>query len=418
MTRIALVFASAVAALLLSSLVLFASPALARPPKATTKVKRNKGWRRRAQDWQEAKESTTTIVTNPSTLGKGKGKGKEVVYTAEDEDGRTTFVIDCTERTFRKAGDKEKMGVLKGGVGGKGKGKASASTVSGATEAEEDTKTIPTNICDDVDLDGSSGAGAGSGAGVNGGNVDFDGNYPPLDVGQLVEQAQGGLYACARIAAQNAPTTDESENVVVTLDVIHEVEPNVADGGSETILKLMRADLQDEVAPVIADCISGNGGIKPSGSSINNLSGGGTGSMYGNDTLVTNVEFDDLSGSTAGLSMALCIHSLFSVLLRNVLTVWVLRSSVGCSEGYQNESSTYGGICMLTTIPVTLYYEGNDTSDFQDRVQTAIDGHRWDVPGLIMTSTVHRGSDNSFTAVEGQEAQEDDTIGPAGAHLT
>ena len=89
--------------------------------------------------------------------------------------------------------------------------------------------------------------------------------------------------------------------------------------------------------------------------------------------------------------------------------------NVGCSEAYQKEATTYSGICLLTTVPVVLYYDGGDeTSDFEERVQAAIDAHRWNVPGLIMTSTVHRDPDAAVSAIETQQNQENDKIGPAG----
>jgi hypothetical protein len=115
------------------------------------------------------------------------------------------------------------------------------------------------------------------------GVVDTENSYPEFGI-------IGGLYGCEEIAAGNAPTTEAKERVSVTLDVIHEIQQNVADNGSQSILKLMRADLQDKLAPVIADCIAGDGVISSSGS----------GSGNGSATLITNVNFTRLSGDAAG----------------------------------------------------------------------------------------------------------------------
>lgn len=411
--------------------------------KATTKGERRKGtrkqgWRRRAQDYQQAKKAT--FVANPSSLaGKGgNGKGNQITYTSEDGNGRTTFMIKCDEETyvarkFSESGN-EKAPLKAGDLArkaGKGKGKGGVGA-SGTAEARDVYGSEFSDICDeyaasgagnadadgdaDGNMNGMTGGGWQSG---NGGSADSgggfgDGNgvvvtpgsggdgYPEYDTetGQ-VENANGmelGLHACETIGVGGGPTTDSSEKVEVTLDVVHQIEANANDGGSDAILSLMRADLQENVAPVIADCITDTGAISASGSDLGVIEGSsgnggfgssGSGSYVGydeNSTLITNAHFGALGGT-----------------------------ELGCDQYdnyFQPTDTEYK--CMLTSIPVDLYYDGTDTSDFEERVQTAIDRHKWNVPGLMMTSTVHTDSGGSITAIEGNEAQEDDRIGAGG----
>lgn len=97
----------------------------------------------------------------------------------------------------------------------------------------------------------------------------------------------------------------------------------------------------------------------------------------------------------------------------NLLSVPII---LGCSAAHKAVAeNTEGGKCLQTTIPVVLYYEGDDTSGFEERVQDAIDDHNWNVPGVMQTFPVDRDDGAGITAIEGQQAQEDDdTIGPAG----
>jgi len=445
---------------LLLAVLLLASPCQAvhkaRRLKATTKGERRKGtrkqgWRRRAQDYQQAKE--TTFVTNPSSLaqnsvGKGKGKGNQVTHTAEDNDGRTTFMVKCdetymarkasgaNEKAPLKAADKARKG--KGGKGGLGASGVS-DPATDTTEAKAETGEGYSDICDEYAAGGDGSGGYGTdgeddgntsemtGGGWysgDGGSTDGDGGsgtaedgdvngvvvpgssgdgYPEYDTGSgQVEQANGeelGLHGCETIGVGEGPTTDSLEKVQVTVDVVHEIESNAGDGGSDGILRLMRADLQENVAPVIADCITDTGAISVSGSDLGVIEGGsgnggfassGSGSYVGyneDSTLITNVNFTELSGSELGC---------------------------GKYDTYFPTTDTEYK-CMLTTIPVDLYYDGTNTSDFEDKVMSAIDRHKWNVPGLMMTSTVRRGSSGgAITAIEADQAQADDKIGAGG----
>ena len=79
------------------------------------------------------------------------------------------------------------------------------------------------------------------------------------------------------------------------------------------------------------------------------------------------------------------------------------RRFAGCSDLAAPE----GGDCLKTIIPVTLYYDGDDTSTFERKVKDAIDAHEWNVPGLMQVGTVEL--DNSgVAAIAGQEAQAED----------
>ena len=62
---------------------------------------------------------------------------------------------------------------------------------------------------------------------------------------------------------------------------------------------------------------------------------------------------------------------------------------------------------------MVLYYEGNETGDFFERVQDAINNHQWNVPGLMKASN-DNGGGLSTSSIEANQAQENDSIGPAG----
>ena len=89
-------------------------------------------------------------------------------------------------------------------------------------------------------------------------------------------------------------------------------------------------------------------------------------------------------------------------------------SRSGCSSDYSSQAESLGGECIRVTIPVVLYYDGDDTSGYYERVEEGINNHEWNVPGLMQTSPVQ--SDTSgINAIEQQEAQDDDkALGPAG----
>lgn len=328
-------------------------------------------------------------------------------------------------RKFSGSGN-EKAPLKAGDLAGKaGKGKGKGGVASGTAEARDVDGTAFADICDeyaasgggdDGNMNGMTGGGwqSGDGGSGDGGGGFGDGNgvvvtpgsggdgYPEYDTetGQ-VENANGaelGLSACETIGVGGGPTTDSLEKVEVTLDVVHQVEANANDGGSDAILSLMRADLQENVAPVITDCITDTGAISVSGSDLGVIEGSdgsggfgssGSGSYVGydeNSTLITNANFGAFGGR-----------------------------DLGCDQYdnyFQPTDTEYK--CMLTSIPVDLYYDGSDTSDFEERVQTAIDRHKWNVPGLMMTSTVRTNNGGSITAIEANEAQEDDTIGAGG----
>jgi hypothetical protein len=86
---------------------------------------------------------------------------------------------------------------------------------------------------------------------------------------------------------------------------------------------------------------------------------------------------------------------------------------LGCSAEWEEEATSTGGACLNTIIPVELYYAGNDTDDFLLRLEDAINGHQWNVPGLVKASN-DNGGGLSVSSIEANQAQDDDTIGPAG----
>lgn len=267
----------------------------------STKGQRNKGWRRRAQNWASANESsqrgsvTSTIVTNPSTLG-GKGGGGTVVYDEEDDNGRTTFVVKCkhakalaAEETGVKAGEKiglDPKSVLK--TSGKAGGAAEAMPGIGVKAP----KTVPDDICDEAPIvDASTDGGDGTwndggdsesqtGSGTESGTGTDNGEYQPPGTSQPVSSSVSGPPPCVDIAAGAGPFGDNKIDYNVSLDVVKQ-----ADLPSEGIMRLMRADLQYNVAPVIADCTDG---------SETNSNGAG-------DTNITDVRFNELVEDTSGL---------------------------------------------------------------------------------------------------------------------
>ena len=87
----------------------------------------------------------------------------------------------------------------------------------------------------------------------------------------------------------------------------------------------------------------------------------------------------------------------------------------GCSDLVAPES----GDCLKTIIPVTLYYDGSDTSDFEQKVKDAIEDHEWNVPGLMQVGSVELDS-SGVAGIAAQEAQADDDsgIGVAGYMIT
>ena len=274
--------------------------------RSATKGQRKKGWRRRAEDWDSLQDRNhnggkSTIVTNPSTLGKGKGGDGTYVYNSEDDNGRTTFVIKCHEsRAYKKAmGDKV---VIDKGIDKKvgAKGDTDGANGESVEPKTPTTKVAPEDVCDEDYSDGSGGdAGGEPGGGwVSGGGGDSgtgDGGYePPMeeDTGgeYPVEDVSGtdgsetgvggeGMSACPQIAAGSGPARGNSVKYEVKLDVIKESELPTAG-----ILQLMKADLQFNVAPAIADCTESGGGYGTNG-----------------DTGINDVRFQDLSEDEGGM---------------------------------------------------------------------------------------------------------------------
>jgi hypothetical protein len=270
----------------------------------STKGERKKGWRRRAQNWASANESsqqgsvTSTIVTNPSTL-KGKGGGSTVVYDEEDDSGRTTFVVNCKQA---KALTSDEAGVKAGEIiAVKASGKAGGASEAASGSGVKAPKTVPNDICDEAvgddadtntddgdgtwndggDSESQTGSDAESGTGTD---SESEG-YPPPDNSQQVSGSVSGPPPCVDIAAGAGPFGDNKIDYNVSLEVVKQ-----ADLPSEGILRLMRADLQYNVAPVIADCTDG---------SETNSNGAG-------DTNITDVRFNELVEDTTGLCPVLC----------------------------------------------------------------------------------------------------------------
>lgn len=383
---------------------------------ATTRGQRKKQWRRRAEDYQAAQENTraatSTIVTNPSSLGKGKGKGGDptnIIHTEEDENGRTTFVVDCDEYATRKAAVQAGGTSNKIKMGGDVKEtkttttavKATESKTSGLVKASESKSTSESTS---VTKSGSSipeadayceeylnGEGTNSGGGwvseEGTGTEDTSNDYLPEGGSgtggtgdtSSVSGGNGGLASCDAIAAGNGPRSGDTNSVEVKIEVVK--ESSLADEG---IMGLMQADLQFHVAPEIADCTtdgdSTGAGSSSAGSSNAGSSTGGT--------LITDAVFGTLTEDTSG-----------------------------CSAEYSDLAITEGGDCLKTIIPVTLYYDGDDTSGFEQKVKDAIDGHQWNVPGLMQVSPVET-DDSNISAIGAQEAQaEDDTRIGAGGYM-
>jgi len=88
----------------------------------------------------------------------------------------------------------------------------------------------------------------------------------------------------------------------------------------------------------------------------------------------------------------------------------------GCSADYEQVATTEGGDCLKTIIPVTLYYDGDDTSGFEQKVVDAINDHSWNVPGLMQVSAVET-DDSVVAGVEGQQVAADDDSMAAGGYL-
>ena len=153
-----------------------------------------------------------------------------------------------------------------------------------------------------------------------GGDIVYEGDGEETydyDTGYVQNSNGDDLNGCAAVGAGTAPTDDDMEPVTVTIDVIHQIQDDAAFEGSTGILELMKADLQDHVAPKLADCYTGNGKISPSMSDQYTESDATY--VAGSQTYITNVEFDDLTGedtSTFWLSdvgMAPCLGILTSV---------------------------------------------------------------------------------------------------------
>ena len=267
---------------------------------ATTRGVRKKQWRRRNEDYLQAVENsraaTSTIVTNPSTLGKGKGKGgnpNEYIYTSEDENGRTTFVVKCSEyaaakKAAEQAADKKTGDVKMSEAKESGVTKASTGDTK-ATSSSKSNSNInmfrngPDEYCEDY-LNGVSGGDGGANedgaSGEGGSSNDNTGSYLPEDNTSGVSGGSGGLASCDAIAAGNGPRSGDIESVEVKLEVVKEQGLD-----NEGIMSLMQADLQFHVAPEIADCTTG-------GDSSSAGANGGT--------LITDVVFEDLQEDSSG----------------------------------------------------------------------------------------------------------------------
>ena len=288
--------------------------------RSATRGQRKKGWRRRAEDWASAQDRkhTHTIITNPSTLGKGKGAGGgQYAYNAEDDNGRTTFLIKCAEA---RAAKQAAYGDKKAGPGGKGSIKGPAGYDVGPAEevmAKESvvgkdavkaesyfgTKMGPDEVCDEYDegTDGGYGEGVvgGDGEGVVGGDGYGEGEYPTEDSWNQgldnlgVQNSLGGLASCEAIAAGDGPASGSSMTVEVELDVIKQ-----ADLPTEGITQLMQADLQYNVAPAIANCIGDGSNGFDDGSNDSTALGG-------TDTLITDAQFQAIGVNAAGMYLEL-----------------------------------------------------------------------------------------------------------------
>ena len=255
---------------------------------ATTRGVRKKQWRRRNEDFQSAAEnSRATIVTNPSTLGKGKGKGgnpNEYVYTSEDENGRTTFVVKCSEyaaakRAAEQAGEKKiKTGEVKASEA-KESGLTKTSAGDNKATSSSTLRNGPDEYCEEY-LNGVSGEGGSGDGDEDESSNDNTGSYLPEDNTSGVAGGSGGLASCDAIAAGNGPQSGDSESVEVKLEVVKEKGLD-----NEGIMSLMQADLQFHVAPEIADCTT---------------DGDSGGASSGGETLITNVVFEGLEEDSSG----------------------------------------------------------------------------------------------------------------------
>ena len=86
----------------------------------------------------------------------------------------------------------------------------------------------------------------------------------------------------------------------------------------------------------------------------------------------------------------------------------------GCSAEYSEDADELGGSCYKTVIPADVYYSGDDIAGIVARIQDAIDGHEWNVPGLMKVSPVDRDNGGVSAIQQNRSEEEDDKIGPAG----
>lgn len=286
--------------------------------RSVTRRERTRGWRRRrAQDemmpttrnnesgGNYVYQGPSTIVVNPATDTPGvKSKqGGPPDLDDPDDDGRTIFVITC------KDGVKK---TINGTI---------PPPLKGLDPANIAPKLAPSDVCDQnggVSSGGSGGNAGGSSSGSGGSNSGSGGSGSPAEsasgTGSNSSSSGSGsgngqnsvLASCEAIAAGNGPKDGQSIGYNTTLDII------ISDLPLTGILRLMRADLQYNVAPLIADC-AGSGGGSGSGSSAASGMGGAGGSASagnggagpgstssGSGTVVSNVEFGEVVEDNSG----------------------------------------------------------------------------------------------------------------------
>jgi len=273
--------------------------------------------------------------------------GSSIEYTGEGTNtdvGVGKLAVKGSQKHFNDESILEERNeeIGSGGKGGKGKSEYYDVGLSDrfqrdetSEEKEQDKEIVyDEDMCDEdldndyryEDIDNNNNAGTDDGTNTGTGDGTNDGTGSNRD---------SPIVDCGAISEGFGPTSSTLKSYRILYDVVIKADATIA-----TVYSDMQNDLQINVAPVIAGCAKVRIPRRLQ------------------QTRVTNVRFEPTPVNED-----------------TVLS--------GCDDEAIEAAFWYDGVCHPSRIPLEMYYDGADTSDFGNRIESSLRDHVWTVDGLV-----------------------------------